>query len=146
MTREKRNALYRAAAEEFARRVVAALGDKVDSIVLYGSAARRQARKDSDVDILVLARPTIALEDKTSDIAYDLMWNGDFLVFISLMRLSRSRFLEYARLRYPFAQNILREGVILYDRGAFSRIREEAVPGGRRSLERRQIPVSGRTA
>ncbi len=34
---------YRAAASEFARRLTDALGDRVDSIVLYGSTARGDA-------------------------------------------------------------------------------------------------------
>jgi len=37
-------------------RLVEELGDKIESIVLYGSVARNEAQEDSDIDILVVTR------------------------------------------------------------------------------------------
>ena len=39
--------------EDFAQRVRTVIGDRVDSIVLYSSVKKEEARSDSDVDVLV---------------------------------------------------------------------------------------------
>jgi predicted nucleotidyltransferase len=81
--RPKINEMYRKAAEEFARRVVAALGDQVDSIVLYGSVARKQARRYSDIDILIISPSRETVRKKVSDIRgdFDHEHNSIFAVF-----------------------------------------------------------------
>ena len=43
----------RSAAWDYAHRMTATLGDKIDSIVLCGSVARDEASPDSDIDVLV---------------------------------------------------------------------------------------------
>ena len=48
------SAEYRDIAEEFVKRVVFRLGDKIDSILLYGSVSRGEAKKNSDIDILIV--------------------------------------------------------------------------------------------
>ena len=45
---------YREAVEEFVRRVLERYRDKIDSIILFGSVARGEAKEDSDIDILVV--------------------------------------------------------------------------------------------
>lgn len=40
--------------EEFVRRVLERYEDKIDSIILFGSVARGEAKEDSDIDILVI--------------------------------------------------------------------------------------------
>ena len=122
----KLNALYRSAAEELAHRVTSTLGDEVDSIVLYGSTARGVAGKHSDVDVLVISPNPKATKDRISSMRSDLVWEGNFTFFISLVHLSGEDFLELVRLGSPFAHDALAEGVVLYDNGTFSRIRQAA--------------------
>ncbi|MCW7074784.1 MAG: nucleotidyltransferase domain-containing protein, partial [Candidatus Methanospirare jalkutatii] len=45
---------YREAVEEFVRRVLERYKEKIESIILFGSVARGEAKEDSDIDILVV--------------------------------------------------------------------------------------------
>ena len=87
---------YRAAAAEFARRLTHALGDQVDSIVLYGSAAR--------------------------GVASELDYEGGFTSVISAFTIEPDELLRLRRLGSPLVRNVLREGHILYDNDTFARI------------------------
>ena len=54
--RRKLNDIYRDVAREFTHRVTSVLGDQVESIVLYGSVARGEAKRDSDIDIFIVSQ------------------------------------------------------------------------------------------
>ena len=125
--RQTLNAIYRRAAEEFARRVTSCLGGQVDSIVLYGSVARGDTKRASDVDVLVISPDPAAVKDRISAIRSDLSYESNFAFFISLVQLSRAELLELVRLGSPFAWDIVREAIGLYDNGTFSRIRRQAL-------------------
>ncbi len=57
--------------EEFRNRVLDKLGEKVYSIIVYGSVARGTATKDSDIDILVIGKDREDWET-VSRIAYEI--------------------------------------------------------------------------
>lgn len=123
------NVQYRSAAEEFARRITSSLGSQVDSIVLYGSVARKRARRDSDIDILVIGADS--LRDRVLDIAYEVMESSRFQAFVSVFYLSRNEFQELVRLGSSMVLNVLDEGSVLYDDGTFSGIRGSTVAASR---------------
>jgi predicted nucleotidyltransferase len=125
--RPKLNEVYRKAAVEFAQRVTSALGDQVDAIVLYGSVARGEARKDSDIDILVVSSQPGATRERIGEICSDFTYEHNYAFFISLVHFSREEFYRLIQLASPFIANVVNEGVILYDNGTFSRVREKAV-------------------
>lgn len=52
---QRESHMLREAAEAYTRRVRAALGENLTSVVLFGSVARAEAGPDSDIDLLIVA-------------------------------------------------------------------------------------------
>jgi predicted nucleotidyltransferase len=130
MTR-KISETYRAA-EEFARRVIAALDGAVDSMVLNGSVARGEARRDSDIDVLVVSQQPEVIRKRVSAICGDFAYERGYTFFISTICYSREELMRLVELRSPFLANVVGEGKILYDNGAFAGVREQAITVGQR--------------
>jgi predicted nucleotidyltransferase len=85
------------------------LGDQLQSVILYGSQARGQARSDSDIDVLVVVRDDSDYGDlirRTSAAVSALSLRHD--VVISRAFVSQERF---EREQSPFLLNVRREGV-----------------------------------
>lgn len=123
------NVLYRSAAEDYARTLTSVFGERVHSIVLFGSVPQKQARASSDIDVLVVgAEPE--LREKVLDIAYEAMERSHFAAFISVVFLNGQELQELVRLRSPFISHVLKQGAILYDDGTFSSLRH-GVPSSR---------------
>ena len=104
--------------EEFVKNVNEILGNRVKKIILYGSYARGDYNKSSDIDIMVLTDLTnkeiIKYRDMVSDIAYDIEEKNDFNITISPLVKNIDRF-NYWLEALPFYMNIQKEGVILVE-------------------------------
>jgi predicted nucleotidyltransferase len=89
-------------------------GDKLESVLLYGSYARGDYDDESDIDILLLANVTQEeahdLEMALIPFASRLGLDNDILV--SLYVKDRDTFYKWLAV-LPYYQNILREGVSL---------------------------------
>ena len=114
----------------FKSRVLNELGERIQSIVVYGSVARGEATKDSDIDVLVVSRDK-KVREKVSDIAYEVDFENDFETFITPIHLTTDEFEHRIKVGSPFISAILKEGVILYDDGTFERVREKMFKAGR---------------
>ena len=129
--RPKLSEIYRKAAAEFAQRVTSALGDQVYSIVLYGSVARGEAKRSSDIDILVVSPDPQSARQRVSEICENVIYECDYTLFISTVHLSREELRWHTDVGSPFVRNVVDEGVILYDNGTFSGLREKAAAASR---------------
>ncbi|MEO1299350.1 MAG: nucleotidyltransferase domain-containing protein [Cyanobacteria bacterium J06636_16] len=85
--------------------------DRLQAIILYGSQAREDSHKDSDIDILVvLSGPTNPYKeiDRTSDFIAQICL--EYNVLISRHFVSSEKFHTGST---PFLQNVGREGIAL---------------------------------
>ena len=100
----------------FVRKVIEREGENLKRVVLFGSVAREEANKDSDIDVLVILKE-MTLYDFTlvSNISADISWDMEYdeNSYIRAVTVSEeeTRGLDY----WELMQNIGRDGVTLYD-------------------------------
>lgn len=101
---------------EFITGVNDILGDRVKKIILYGSYARGDFNKSSDIDIMILTDLTDdeigKYRDKIIDYAYDIEWNNNFDIDLSPLIKNIDKF-NYWLEALPFYMNVQKEGVVL---------------------------------
>ena len=120
-TTSKRLNALRDAANAFALEVRAEFGDRVDSIVLYGSVARGDIHEDSDVDVLVIGQDLAAHRKRVEEIASAQRMSDDDFLWLQPITYDRDRFLKLYRIHAPYAENVVEDGLPLYDTGLFTR-------------------------
>ena len=99
---------------EFTQEIKKLLGNRLKKIILYGSYARGDYNKNSDIDIMILTDLNFEeieeYRDKISDIAYDIELENDIIISPIIKNIDKFN----ARINIvPFYSNIQREGVIL---------------------------------
>lgn len=91
-------------------------GAHLQSVILYGSYARGDFTKESDVDIMILLDLTEteikSYRHELSEKTYD--FNMDYDLDIKPIAKSRSHFIKWVE-NYPFYANVSREGMKLYE-------------------------------
>lgn len=90
-------------------------GDKLRTVVLYGSVARGTQTDDSDIDIMVLidgnSDELRQYDEKLSEISTD--FSLKYLKVLSVIDVSYREYEDWRDLS-PFYRNVAEEGVILY--------------------------------
>lgn len=82
---------------------------EIKEIILFGSVAREEDKKDSDIDILVISTKKQETKDKIMKIVSDALL--EFGVYISAKVISKK---EYETLKNThFISTIKKEGVVL---------------------------------
>ena len=90
-------------------------GDKLKSVILFGSYARNEQEPDSDVDIMILIDLTdkelLPYQKKLSFLTYD--FNMEHNTDIAPLQKSADFFNRWEK-TYPFYSNVRKEGITLY--------------------------------
>ena len=90
-------------------------GNKLKTVLLYGSYARGDFRADSDIDIMILVdlseQVILKKGHVLSDITFDYNFNDDLKIMPIVKNLDH--FNKWLR-AYPFYYNVKREGIELY--------------------------------
>lgn len=92
-------------------RLVALLGDHLESMVLYGSQARGDAEEGSDIDVLCVLKGPFDYGDmiqRTSEVTAET--SLEYEVVLSRTFVTRD---EYISKKTPFLMSVRREGVVL---------------------------------
>ena len=91
-------------------------GKHIKQVILYGSYARGDFHKDSDIDIMVLVDlPNDKIEsysDTLSELGFEYNVRHD-MWFMPIVKNIR-HFSKWCTV-YPFYSNVMKEGVILYE-------------------------------
>ncbi len=102
--------------EEFVIGVNKILNKRVKKIILYGSYARGDFNKNSDIDIMILTDLSddeiVEYRDKIWDYAYDIEYDNNFEFELSPLVKNIDKF-NYWLEALPFYMNVQKEGVVL---------------------------------
>ena len=102
--------------DEFVKGVNEILGNRVKKIILYGSYARGDYNKSSDIDIMVLTDLSddeiIKNRRKIWDLAYDFEEKNNFEIELNPLVKNIDSF-NYWLEALPFYMNVQKEGVVL---------------------------------
>ncbi|MBN1191161.1 MAG: nucleotidyltransferase domain-containing protein [Dehalococcoidales bacterium] len=109
-------------------RLVKELGDKLDSIILYGSVARRDFGKESDIDLLLISEDKLLIE-KAYEIGYKVDIKNNSVT--SVLIYSPEEISKNIQLGSPFAKNVINEGKTIYDNGTWERLRRSLIKASR---------------
>lgn len=111
--------------DEFVKAVTEKFGNYIFSIVLFGSTARGQAKKESDLDIAIIIDDT-DLRNMTRNDAREkllgIMSSTALGIFdkFNIQAYLLTQFWEYVREANPVIFTLLRDGIPFYDKGLFS--------------------------
>jgi len=87
------------------------LGDALHSVVLYGSQARGDAQKRSDIDVLCIMREPFDYGDlieRTSELTARLSLKHDVVISRAFVSIE-----DYESTRSPFIMNVRKEGILV---------------------------------
>ena len=101
---------------EFITEVNNIYGARIKKIILYGSYARGDFNKSSDIDIMILTDFTddeiVKYRSEIVQLAYEIEWNNKFDIHLSPLVKNLDRF-NYWLEALPFYRNVQKEGVVL---------------------------------
>ncbi|MBR1390462.1 MAG: nucleotidyltransferase domain-containing protein [Lachnospiraceae bacterium] len=103
--------------QQFVEQSVKSYKPHIRKIILFGSYARGDFRSDSDIDLMVLVDyPREEVGDhmsELSDISFNISMVNDFIEINPVMQ--NAEFFDKWVRAYPFYNNVINEGVPLYE-------------------------------
>ena len=99
--------------KELVQGIHEAIGNKLISIILYGSVARGTDTSESDIDVAVImhGKMDAAMEDTLSDVIVDLNLKYDKV--FSVVDIDVAELNKWGRV-LPYLQNVQNEGIVLW--------------------------------
>ncbi|MCX7785938.1 MAG: nucleotidyltransferase domain-containing protein [candidate division WOR-3 bacterium] len=97
--------------QEFRKEIIRLYGKRFVKIILYGSWAREQATKESDIDILVVLKGKV-IPGREIDRMIDIITkiNLKYGLLISVYPISENK---YYKVKSPLLLNVRNDGVVI---------------------------------
>lgn len=100
---------------QYCNQVKEIMAECMKQVILFGSYARGDFHRDSDVDIMILtsysSHEIDEIEKKIFDIAFDYLIDYDIEINPVLENINHYEFWKYDM---PFFNNVRRDGVVIY--------------------------------
>ena len=111
---------YLRVAESFSKYLSAEMGDRIDAIIIYGSVARKEARKDSDIDLMIVTKYAndVRFLRKLYHVKTTFEQLEDFRFLISLFTITPEMLKKEKRMNTPFISNVKNDAIKLYGKTA----------------------------
>jgi predicted nucleotidyltransferase len=102
--------------DEFTARIKSIFGNRLEKVILFGSYARGDYEKESDVDLMLLVRDGDAEIHNMDRIVINATGDIDLAhsLLLSPIIVNSDRFNRYVN-DLPFYRSVLQEGVVLYE-------------------------------
>ena len=82
---------------------------KIEKIILFGSVVRDEDKKDSDIDILIIAKDKAMIEDQIYDKAFDIFLEKNEDISVKIFSLEDYKYNENTK----FINNVEKEGILI---------------------------------
>ena len=103
---------YKEAIDEFVRRALEKYGDKIDSIILFGSVARGEANEDSDYRYFSgCSWGQFKMRRELSGIVLDVLLETGKYISVKTLSIEDIKFLR--EVKSSFLSNVIKEGVYI---------------------------------
>lgn len=105
--------MQKEALQELVYGIRSVVGDKLISVILYGSVARGTQSEDSDVDIAIIltAKLDDQTENKLSDVIVDMNLKYDKV--FSVVDIETAELQQWGKV-IPYLKNVQDEGIVLW--------------------------------
>ncbi len=98
--------------KEFVKRVKEKHGGRIEKIVLFGSYARGDYTRESDIDVLVVtAEDSFKMQRMLSEIVTDILLETEEYVSVKVLSVEEYDFQE--RINSGFFRSVSKEGVVI---------------------------------
>jgi predicted nucleotidyltransferase len=102
------------------------LGKSLVSLISYSSIAQREFHSDSDIDILLVLEDK-KVQDRALDKIFDIDEKNE--TNTSVFATTPREIEQSLKSGSPFLENLLKEGGVIYDNGAWEKIRGAVLSG-----------------
>jgi len=82
---------------------------EIEKIILFGSVARNEDKKGSDIDILIISKNKDKIENQIYDKAYDIYLNENEDISVKLFSLEDYEYNKNTK----FISNVEKEGILI---------------------------------
>ena len=126
-------------ADTLVERLLDRMRDEVHSVILFGSVARGEANDRSDIDMYIISKDSSDTRRRMEAICVEVQDEFENVAPIHRLFTDKMMFhLEATSCRCDRTMNIINQGIVLHDDGAYRDILREAEEG----LERAEMNYS----